>query len=334
MKIAFLEEAKIFAWTLLGHFSYSDAMKNGQGDVSGSSTRSRKTKADSRAQNQPGPVPKPGFNTTVVEKAIAAGPAGIRQAQRIALKHAEKFHEDAVDHWRKETDFLKTWTDSSDSFYRVRARWAKAWRPRFLAALSMTHCVQLSCRSAKVSRDTAYEHRKRDPEFAKQWDEAVEHAIDLLHARTFQRALEGDLEPVFFMGMPVGYTRKFSDKLQIEMLRAYRPDRFKSPGTNVNIGTRGDLFVLTEDQRATLRALNRKWLESAPLTPRPFASDAQALPVPALGAPPASTQAQSEGTRSPREAEAGIASGPPPVAARARGEGARAPARARRNSLG
>ena len=42
----------------------------------------------------------------------------------------------------------------------------------------MTHSVQLSCRSAKVSRDTAYEHRKGDAEFAKQWDEAAEHAID------------------------------------------------------------------------------------------------------------------------------------------------------------
>ena len=128
----------------------------------------------------------------------------------------------------------------------------------------MTHCVQLSCRSAKASRDTAYEHRKADAEFAKQWDEAAEHAIDMLHGRTFQRALEGDLEPVYYMGEPVGYIRKFSDKLQIELLRAYRPDRFKTPGTNVNIGTKGDIFVLTEEQRHELQRINREWLESTP----------------------------------------------------------------------
>ena len=60
-------------------------------------------------------------------------------------------------------------------------------------------------------------------------------ALDLLHARVFQRCLEGDLGPVYYMGEPVGYIRKFSDKLQIELLRAYRPDQFKTPGTNVNI---------------------------------------------------------------------------------------------------
>src|SRR6266550_399469 len=80
--------------------------------------------------------------------------------------------------------------------------------------------------------------------------------------RAWQRAMEGDVEPVFYMGVPVGYIRKFSDKLQIEMLRAYRPERFKTPGTQVNIGTRGDVFVLTEEQRHELQRINREWLLS------------------------------------------------------------------------
>ena len=122
-----------------------------------------------------------------------------------------------------------------------------------------------------MSRDTASEHRKRDPEFAKQWDEAQEQALDLLHARVWQRCLEGDVEPVFFMGEPVGYIHKFSDKLQIEMLRAYRPDRFKTAGVNVNVGVRGDVFLLTEEQRAELKAINREYL-----------LDPSTLPAPAL----------------------------------------------------
>jgi hypothetical protein len=90
-----------------------------------------------------------------------------------------------------------------------------------------------------------------------------EYGIEMLHARAFQRALEGDVEPVHYMGVPVGYVRKFDSKLQIEMLRAYRPDRFKTPGTQVNIGTRGDIFVLTEDQRHELQRINREWLLSS-----------------------------------------------------------------------
>jgi len=63
------------------------------------------------------------------------------------------------------------------------------------------------------------------------------------------------------MGVLVDYVRKFDSKLQIEMLRAYRPDRFKTPGTQVNIGTKGDVFVLTEEQRHELQAINRRRIE-------------------------------------------------------------------------
>jgi hypothetical protein len=36
-------------------------------------------------------------------------------------------------------------------------------------------------------------------------EEAKEQAIDLLEGRAWQRALEGDCEPVYYMGVPVGY---------------------------------------------------------------------------------------------------------------------------------
>jgi hypothetical protein len=252
--------ARIFAWTLLGHFWYSDPVKNGQDDVSGSSTRTRKTKADSRAQIQPAAAPELGFNARLLDQAIGAGPSGIRKAQHGALKFAKKYQQEAIDHFRKVTALLQSWIDKGDSHYRARARFALVWRPRFLAALSMTNSVTLSARHARISRQAIYEHRKADAEFAKQWDEAVEHAIDMLHARAFQRALEGDVEPVYQIGVRVGYIRKFSDKLQIEMLRAYRPDRFKTAGVNVNVGTRGDVFVLSEAQRHELRQINREWL--------------------------------------------------------------------------
>jgi hypothetical protein len=45
-----------------------------------------------------------GFNTAIIEEAIAAGPTGIRSAQKIALRHAKKMHEETVDYWRKTTD--------------------------------------------------------------------------------------------------------------------------------------------------------------------------------------------------------------------------------------
>jgi hypothetical protein len=42
--------------------------------------------------------------------------------------------------------------------------------------------------------------------------------------------------------------------------RRGRPNRFKTPGTNVNIGPRGDIFVFTEEQRHELMRVNREFL--------------------------------------------------------------------------
>jgi hypothetical protein len=129
----------------------------------------------------------------------------------------------------------------------------------------LTNSPTLAARFARTSKQTAYNHRKWDGEFAEQWQEAIDHAIELLHARTFQRALEGDLEPIHYMGSIVGYVRKYDSRLQIEMLRAYKPATFKAAGANVNVETRGDVFVLTEEQRHKLMDYNRDWLLNSPI---------------------------------------------------------------------
>jgi hypothetical protein len=246
----------------------NDDDDNGSADEHGEAEdftpRRRKARKDYRAEITPAAPPKGGFNTTIIEQVLAAGPAGIRKAQQIALRHAKRCHEDAVDCWRKKTDWLK----NSDGSNRAHARYALVWRPRFLAALSMCHSVQLACRHVRVSPDTAYYHRKHDPQFAKQWDEAREYGVEMLHARVFQRCLEGDLEPILHMGVRVGYIRQFDTKLQIEMLRAYQPDQFKTAGVNVNIGAKSDVFILTEEQRYELQRINKEYLLTSPLPTR------------------------------------------------------------------
>jgi hypothetical protein len=208
-----------------------------------------------------------GFNTSIVRKAIAQGPAGLRKGQRTALRNAKRYLVEAEDPWKKDTKLLSDWQTSLDARYHAHARYARRWRPRFLAALSVTRSPRLSADHAGIQHQTAYNHRKLDRAFAKQWDEAQEHATDLLEARAFQRALEGDLEPVYYMGVVVDYVRKFDSRLQIEMLRANRADKFKTASVNVNIGARGDVFILTEEQRKELQAINRAWLLNHPIPP-------------------------------------------------------------------
>ena len=149
----------------------------------------------------------------------------------------------------------------------MRVRAVIPWRARWLSFYAMGGSKVMACRAARVGHSTADYHLKNDPDFAAQAEAAKAHTIELLHTRCFQRALEGDIEPVYYMGRPVGYIREFSDKLQIEMLRAWRADRFKTPGTQVNLAAKGDVFLLTEEQRAELKAINRQWLLSAPIEP-------------------------------------------------------------------
>jgi hypothetical protein len=46
--------------------------------------------------------------------------------------------------------------------------------------------------------------------------------------------------------------RRFDTNLQIAVLRALRPDKFKTPGAQVNVAVKNDVFVLTEEQRHVL----------------------------------------------------------------------------------
>jgi hypothetical protein len=150
------------------------------------------------------------------------------------------------------------------SFHRVRARGALRWRPKFLAALAIGRTMVFACKAANVAYNTAKYHRAQDRQFDEQCLAAMDYAGELLEARAFQRALEGDVDPIVYMGVVVGHVRKFDSRLQIELLRAYHPSKFKTPGTNVNIGTKGDVFVLTEEQRHELMRINREFLESHP----------------------------------------------------------------------
>ncbi len=206
-----------------------------------------------------------GLTTALLDKALAAGPAGLRKAQGVALKFARQFQQETEGQFKKRTKFLQTWFDSIDPNARAGARYALVWRPKFLAGLSLTNSPTLAARFSRTTKQTAYNHRKWDSEFAEQWQEAIDHAVELLHARAFQRALEGDCEPVFYMGKPVAYVRKFDSRLQIELLRAYKPERFKAPGTQVNVGVKSDVFVLTEEERHKLMEYNRQWLLTAPI---------------------------------------------------------------------
>lgn len=93
----------------------------------------------------------------------------------------------------------------------------REWFPAFLSALRNTANVRAACDAAKISRETAYDNRNTNPDFAARWDTAIQDACDSLEAVAWLRA------------------RKTSDTLMIFLLKAHRPEKYRETTRNYNV---------------------------------------------------------------------------------------------------
>lgn len=73
------------------------------------------------------------------------------------------------------------------------------WVEEFLESLRKMPVVKHACTEAKVSRTTVYNYRKQDPEFAQQWDDALEEGIDALEEKVWSQATDGDRALMMFL---------------------------------------------------------------------------------------------------------------------------------------
>jgi hypothetical protein len=168
---------------------------------------------------------------------------------------------DIIDFSPIKTPYLK----QLKATHRARAHAAMRWRPRLLKALTMSCRLTLALRAARVSYNTVRAHERNDPEFAGQLNQAQREGAELLHDVCFKAALEGSLEPIFFQGKVVGHVRKYDSRLQIEFLRAHMPEKFKTPGQNVNANltpNSSGVFVMDSATLAAIQKQRREALEA------------------------------------------------------------------------
>lgn len=97
----------------------------------------------------------------------------------------------------------------------------------FLAAFAKLGNVTSACKSAKCSRVQVYAWLKDDPEFAKQFDEAQQEAMEHLEEEARRRAVTGTLKPVFYLGSQCGQIREYSDTLLIFLMKAGNPQKYR-----------------------------------------------------------------------------------------------------------
>ena len=120
----------------------------------------------------------------------------------------------------------------------------RAKQARFLAVLRQSSNVAAAARAVGTAPSGWYDMRRRDPAFAAAWAEAIEEATDKLEEEARRRALDGTEEPVFYQGKPVGFVRRYSDRLLTFLLRAYRPGRFRD-STSIEQKGRVELHLYT-----------------------------------------------------------------------------------------
>ncbi|SEL39165.1 hypothetical protein SAMN04515666_103607 [Bosea lupini] len=98
-------------------------------------------------------------------------------------------------------------------------------RERFLAALGEGLSVAGAAKLAGIGRQTVYDWRKRDGEFAAAWDDAIETGTDNLEDEARRRAMST------------------SDTLMIFMLKARRPEKYKERYAAEHTGKNGERLM-------------------------------------------------------------------------------------------
>jgi len=99
-------------------------------------------------------------------------------------------------------------------------------RRLFLVALRKGESVLAACRLVGISNRTAYNHRQRDPEFARAWELSRSMAWMPAELAAFERAVTGVEESVYVHGKLSHKRRRFSDSLLRKLLEGENPRKY------------------------------------------------------------------------------------------------------------
>ena len=104
--------------------------------------------------------------------------------------------------------------------------WTPERQKAFIQALADTGSVTRAAGMVNMAQANCYTLR-RSPgaeEFRRAWDAALDFGVKRLKDVAFERAVEGQLVPVFQSGKLIGFRRVYNDKLLIFCLRHYGQD--------------------------------------------------------------------------------------------------------------
>lgn len=104
--------------------------------------------------------------------------------------------------------------------------WTPERQKAFIEALADTGCVDRAARMVNIAQTNCYTLRRAPgaEEFRRAWDAALDFGLKRVKDVAFQRAIEGEMVPVFVGGKLMGFRRKYNDALLMFILRHYGQD--------------------------------------------------------------------------------------------------------------
>ena len=159
--------------------------------------------------------------------------------------------------------------DKTPSCRRAPAQ--RQWRTTFLAELAATSNVAASARKAGVSASHAYEVRRRNAEFYREWQEALCEGYDHLEMNLLHRLREGEIRPA--TGAKRG-TRVFDNATALRLLALHRDSVARQRAVQ---DSRNSEAILAAIDAKIDRIRQRKLKEqaAAPTPPAPLPAPAQ-----------------------------------------------------------
>ena len=128
-------------------------------------------------------------------------------------------------------------------------------RAAFLEQLARCGSVLEAAHRAGVNRGTLYRWKKKDPEFARRWADAIRRRADEVGDDIALQANMIDVQPVFFRGQKIGEKRKVNTRLLMHVQSRLDTDRRRAEDR----AERRELLLL----RAELAGRNSETSQSA-----------------------------------------------------------------------
>lgn len=121
----------------------------------------------------------------------------------------------------------------------------------FLDKLAQGFTVSGAAIQCGFTRALMYQLREKYPQFARDWDDAIEEGKEWLEDQARRRAVDGIDKGIWYKGEQVATEKQYSDLLLLAMLKSRKPEYRDNPKFDAQVNV--NVSALLDEARARLK---------------------------------------------------------------------------------